>query len=364
MAITIEQIARKVGVSSATVSRVLNNTQYVNPQARDAVLKLVQESGAPPRLLGRRQKSKAQPAQTGLVEILLIDRFPKPVREPGPDQITVETAPGRLSHIGSFFRHILEGTVDELRRFGMRAVVQVTQGLGNPDILSEVNSSENRGVILFGVYDDDVPAFVDRCKCPVVSFVTWNHRGWPDYVGIDNLEGIRLGFDHLRSLGHTRIGHVAGELRFSLVFQQRLAAYKMFLAGADLTYRPEWVSEGSCELPEMEASIEKILSLPDRPTAMLCSFDRAALAVRRAADKLKLRIPEDLSVVGFDDEDVAQLFSPPLTSVRVPTEQMGRSAVALLMMRQQRPIKPGEGVSVRVTPTLTIRQSTAAPPTL
>ena len=92
--------------------------------------------------------------------------------------------------------------------------------------------------------------------------------------------------------------------------------------------------------------------------------DGAAVAVKRAADRLGLSIPRDLSVVGFDDEEIAQLFSPALTTVRVPTQLMGRQAVQLMMLRQRRAIERGEGCGLRVTPSLIVRESTSVPPVL
>lgn len=384
MALTAEQIAKRVGLSNATVSRVLNNTQYVSPEAREAVLAAIREAGETPRLLGRRNRQKSPgsapaPGQSGFVEILMITRFPPNTMERAAASqqarltsseafavaggaSTDSPSPSLPLHrIDSYSRHIVDGIIGELRHVGLRGVVQMAEGLRNPSLLAEVNKPQNRGVFLIGIYDDDVLEFIDKCRCPIVSFVTWDHNGWPDYVGIDNVTGIRLAFDHLRSLGHTRIGYVAGELKYSHVFRQRLAAYKMCMVDADLRWRPEWITEGSCELEPIEAGVETILRSPERPTAIMCAFDGAAVAAKRVADKLGLQVPRDLSVVGFNADDIAQLFSPPLTTVRVPTELMGRHAVHLMAMRQQRPIARGEGVSIRVTPTLTVRQSTCPP---
>ena len=359
MPLTAEQIAKKVGVSNATVSRVLNNTQYVSPEAREAVLAAIRESGEPPRLLGRRNKSKIQQAQAGFVEILSAERFAPieagPHQAISPEGLNVSAAP-RLGRLSSFSRHIIEGVIEELRPFGIRAAIQTTRRLDDPAIISEANEAENRGVFLLGIYDKDVHDFVDRCRVPVVSFMTWEHNGWPDYVGIDNLTGIRLAFNHLRELGHTKIGYVSGALEFSQVFHQRLAAYRMMLIDAGLPVREDWITRDDCSMDVIQTQVEAMLKPKDRPTAIICSFDGAALGIRRAADKLRMHIPDDLSVIGFDDEDVAQLFSPPLTTVHVPFQLMGRNAVQLMMMRQQRPIKKGEGVSIRVTPTLTIRE--------
>jgi len=372
--LTAEQIARKIGVSNATVSRVLNNSDSVSPATREIVLAAVRENGRMPRLMGRRTKrpktNKPAIKSPDLVQVVMYSRFPIDKinrRDAGrgteidrldPEQFFASSA--RLAT--SYSRHIIEGIIGELGKFGLRAVVQVVSDLTSRALLSEINRDSNRGLFILGTWSEEVDKLLAKCRCPVVSLVTRDGVGWPDYVGIDNYAGIRLSFDHLRELGHTRIGYVAGQLEFSQVFRERLAAYKTRLADADLPYRPDWVVEGSCKLEMMEADIVKVLDSPDRPTAMMCCFDGAAVAVKRAADRLRLRIPEDLSVVGFDDEDIAQLFTPPLTTIRVPTFLMGRQAVHLLMVRRQMgKIRRDEGSSIRVSPSLIVRDSTARP---
>jgi DNA-binding LacI/PurR family transcriptional regulator len=324
--------------------------------------------------MGRRTKvtkEKAAPQTPGLVHIVMVSRFPiDKIKETDaargsemdrlqPDKFFSTSA--RLAT--SFSRHIIDGIIEELQRFGLRAVIQVVNELTSRELVSEVNQEANRGLFLLGIYANDVDKFLPKCRCPVVSFMSTESHGWPDYVGIDNYAGIGMSFEHLRQLGHKKIGYMAGQLEFSVVFRERLAAYKTRLADAGLAYRPDWVVEGSCKQDAMEASIFKVLEQPDRPTAIMCCFDGAAVAVKRAADRLGLQIPQDLSVIGYDDEDIAQLFTPPLTTIRVPTVLMGRQAVQLMVMRQQTgPVKPGEACSLRVTPTLIVRQSTAAPP--
>ena len=373
MPLTAEQIAKKIGISNATVSRVLNNSQNVSIEIREAVLAMVRENGHMPRVLGRRPKRSldSQPPTSGLVEILMVNRWPiaqleAEVNSP-PDEIP-HRLPGseffspqaRLST--SFMRHVINGIIDELRHFNLRAVVQVAENLSAPSLLAEVNHPHNRGLFLMGIYDSDVPEFLAQCQCPIVTYMSWNRLGSPDFIGIDNDHGIHAAFEHLRQLGHTKIAYLAGQiLHNSAAFYERMAAYKSSLVNADLPYRPEWVVEGSCEYKLMESAAENVLRLPDRPTAFLCCFDGAAVAVKRAADRVGLHVPSDLSIVGFDDADIAQLMTPALTTVRVPTTMMGRHGVHLMLLRQQIPLKPGEGFNIRETPTLIIRHSTAPP---
>lgn len=376
MRCTAEDIAKQVGYSIATVSRVLNNSAAVSAEARSAVLDAIKKSGAVPRVLGRRsRRRKMSPAEkkqtSGLVEILVVRRFPMELVEAGEGgaftigpigSLTVDRLFSPANRFAnSYYRHIVDGAVDELKRFGHRAVLQATDSLSGASLLNEVNDATNNGLLLLGDYGDDVKPFLAKCRCPVVSLITWEHAGWPDYVGIDNLQGIGMAFDHLRSLGHTKIGYVAGSLQ-SGVMRQRHTAYRFKLAEAGLPQRPQFVHEGSNHIGTIQAGVEQMLTLPDRPTAILCCYDGATLGVQAAARKLGLSIPHDLSVVGFDDEDIGQLFTPPLTTVRVPTHEMGRRAVQLLMMRSQYYAGDrSEGCSVRVMPSLVVRESTAAP---
>jgi len=375
---TAEQIARKVGCSISTVSRVLNNSAPVSAQARSAVLDAVKQAGGIPRVLGRRAPTirrgpaqSADPDQGDLVEILMAVRYNRSIINvsDGGDVVIdpVDQLPasrffssmGRFTN--SYYRHIIDGAIAELKRCNRRAVLQVTDTLSSPALISEVNLPSNCGLLILGDYFDELEAFLRQVTCPLISLITWNHQGWPDYVGIDNHLGIRLAFEHVYSLGHRKIGYIAGGNVG--VFRERLAAYQLCLAQAGLSFEPKWVVGERTDIPSMEEGAQRVLSQEDRPTAMLGCYDGAAVAVKRAADRLQLRIPHDVSVVGFDDDELGQLFSPPLTTIHVPMEQMGRLAVQTLWTRSMmRPQDRQEACSIRVMPKLVVRESTAAAP--
>ncbi len=377
---TAEQIARKVGCSISTVSRVLNNSAPVSAQARSAVLDAVKQAGGVPRVLGRRAATirraaaqAADPQQGDLVEILMAMRVNRQVISAAADGHDVvinpqeQLTPNRFfSSVGryanSYYRHIIDGAIAELKRCNRRAVLQVTDTLSAPSLVAEVNRPTNCGLLILGDYFDELEGFLRKVTCPIVSLITWNHRGWPDYIGIDNQLGIRLAFDHVHSLGHRKIGYVAGGSGVG-VFRERFAAYQLCLAQAGLPFEPKWVVAEHSDILSMQQGSEAVLRQADRPTAMLGCYDGAAVAVRRAAERLQLRVPQDLSVVGFDDDEIGQLFSPPLTTIRVPMEQMGRLAVQTLWTRSMmRPQDLQEGCSIRVMPKLIVRESTAAVP--
>lgn len=372
---TGEAIAKKAGCSISTVSRVLNNSASVSPNTRQAVLEAVRSCGSVPKVLGRRARRKkvadnAATPVSGMVEILMVRRSPMETVTVEGDRILVGSVgslpldrffspEGRYNN--SFYRRIVDGAVDELNRFKHRGVLNVAPSLADPQLLANVNADANRGLILLGDYGDDIHAFLRKVRCPVVSLVTWPHTAWPDYVGIDNVAGISTVFDHLFEAGHRKIGYVAGN-EASGVFRERLVAFQMKMAAAGLPFRSDWVVTGTSHIGLMEPDIVRVLQQPDRPTAMMCCYDGAAVAVCRAAARLGLAVPQDLSVCGFDDEDIAELVSPPLTTVRVPTHEMGRRAVQLLMMRREAYGAAREDAcTVRVRPQLVVRASTAAP---
>lgn len=379
MPATTTEIAKVVGCSIATVSRVLNNSGPVSSEVRSAVLDAVRESGSMPRLLGRRPPKvetrvagrSPQRDRSGFVQVVLVRRDAAELLK-GRDE-TEHSAPAQSAadlsrrapqHVGSFHQHLINGVVSELEQFGDRPVMRLTADLQSPLLLEEVADPSNRGLILIGDYiPDETEKFIARAHCPVTTLCGWLGSSMPDYVGIDNALGTRQAMQHLLSLGHTKIAYLSGDLS-RLAFAERHDAYRLELAAAGIAYRPEYTVTGAT--PD---GAHHLLSLSDRPTAILTQYDASAAAVVRAARDLGLSVPNDLSVVGFDDDDIAAVVTPSLTTVRVPLDDMGRIAVQMLMMRrnlrQSSPVSSSVSAlaySVRVRPKLVIRESTAAPP--
>ncbi len=375
MQVTAEQIAQKVGLSNATVSRVLNRSPRVSESARKAVLDAIREQGEMPRLLGKRSARRHRPKVTsvrstmGLVEILMVrdtelatlDARDNMVQVGPIGSLSIEqffSARGRLA--SGYYRGLVDGATAALKDFGYRAVLQATRTLEPRHLLMEINDPSNRGLLILGDWSSETLPFLKKCQCPVVSFMAKDPPGWPDYVGVNHPLGVQLAFQHLRALGHSKIGYIAGHQQKSLM-RDRLAAYKMLMAGDDLPLHPEWIEQGTNSIEQIQVDMEQMLALADRPTAIICGcFDAAAVAIYRAARKLNIRVPADLSVIGFEDHELATIIDPPLTTVRVPIHQMGRQAVQLLMMRIERgAAAENESWHLMATPTLITRQSTA-----
>ena len=366
MAKTVAAISRLVGCSPATVSRAMNNSGSVSPAVRAAVLRAMREANYVPKSVKRRSQGvMIRPTKGDLVEVILHRHTPTEEITLGSDGIEVGplsafdhsfSKPRRVAT--SFYRRMIDGAVEELSRWGLKGVLQFNDDLSSHMLQKEVDLPDRCGVLLFGEYSPDLPQFVGCCHHPLV-LVDILHDGWPDVVVTDNIFGVSAAFDHLYSLGHRRIGF-AGKLDGVLAFAERFVGFKMKMAEAGLAINPAWVHEGPNHIEMTGKAVQQILSQQDRPTAFMCSNDCAALGVLRAANNLGIKVPENLSVVGFDDEETASLVTPALTTVRVPVEQMGRQAVRQLMLQLNSIDGPSmRGCRVRMVPDLVIRQSTA-----
>lgn len=186
-------------------------------------------------------------------------------------------------------------------------------------------------------------------------------------VGVDNVEGMRLATHHLIQQGHQRIGFLSGPIR-TVSRVDRLGGYKLALERAGLDVDPDLIWQGSSisafgdvEGAELGRSgARTLLTLPEPPTAMIGINDMYALGAYAGANDRGLRVPDDLSIVGFDDIPIADVAQPPLTTVRQPLSAMANAAVTLLIsLLEGTPAEPVE--HILITPTLIERSSTASP---
>jgi DNA-binding LacI/PurR family transcriptional regulator len=369
---TLTSLARRAAVSTATASRVLNNSGPVSPDARAAVLSAARE-------IGYRHKAApgdapwlvdaAEAPRGSVVEVIWhwhspLDRIEVNgggalkvgIAEPVDDRSLVITR--RAGH--SFYRDMVNGILSELKDAGHKAMLQANHDLLAPSFLADVNSPGKVGLLLIGEYSPDLPKFVEACRQPLV-LVDQLFRGWPDVVTIDNVGGVGSIMDHLLDLGHRRIGFIGG-LPHVPMFGERKRAWVWRMLEAGLQVRPEWIYEGSGDIQHTQEAAAAILSRRQRPTAILCVNDSSALGAYRAAADQGLSIPGDVSVAGFDDIDAASLITPPLTTMRVPVVQMGRRAVRQLLGVPRNGLHTSEaGCEIRLRTQLVVRQSTAAP---
>ncbi len=377
MAATVIDVSRKAGCSPATVSRVINGTGPVSEHVRKRVLRAMEEEGYVPRESPRRvRRTRALlPSATGaeIVQIIFcrqdeLERVSVTDRgvEVAPLEVASEEAIKSPAYrmTNAFYQHILDGVLAELGEWKVQATVQVIGNLLEKDLLDIVNNSDRRGVILLGKYDHQMEEFVSACAHPLV-LIDAEHRGWPDVVGIDHADGIARATRHLLELGHVDIGYLGGSPA-NYGNRVRRDAFVAEMKAAGRSVREEWISEGTNHIEEAAARAAELLKRQLRPTALICFNDFIALAALRAAQRVGLNVPQDLSLIGFDDIDLAAFTTPALTTVRVPTEELGRHAARQVLIRSAATSNPRQqrGCEVRVWTELIVRGTTAQAPVL
>jgi LacI family transcriptional regulator len=329
-AVTIADIAEEAGVSVPTVSRVLNGRSDVAAGTRERVERLLRESGY------RRRGARAEGA--GLIDLVFND-----LDSPWAIEVMrgVEDAAhgAGLGTVVSAIHRQAGSTRQWLRNLRARAsdgAVLVTTNL-DPPLHEELRSLRVPAVVIdpAGVPDLDVPT-----------------------IASSNWAGGVSATDHLVALGHRRIAHIAGQPTL-WCSRARLEGYRAGLQAAGLPADPELVVEGQFDFESGFRAGQELLELADRPTAIFAANDQMALGVMEAVRRAQLSVPEDVSVVGFDDLPLVAWSSPPLTTVRQPLEAMGRLAVNMLLRLLQG--ERLESTRVELATTLIVRDSTAAP---
>jgi LacI family transcriptional regulator len=332
---TIRDVAREAGVSVATVSRVLNDHPHVSPKTRDAVLRSVRAHG----FSTNRSARGLSGGRSGLVGVTL-----------------------PYVH-ATYFALMLSGLSAALGERDMRAVVCPTahEHDREVDLLGRLMHGTTDGAIL--MLPSESRGELARLQRAGFPFVVVDPREpVPDGIAsvtAQNAAGAREATRHLLGLGHRRIAAITGPGGW-VATEQRLVGYRSALAEAGVLPRPELEVEGDFTAEGGRAAAARLLSLPEPPTAIFAFNDNLAVGVVEEARARGLAVPDDLSLVGFDDAELAPLLTPPLTTVRQPLDEMGRIAVSLLARLLEG--QHVEALEIELATTLVERGSTAPPP--
>jgi DNA-binding LacI/PurR family transcriptional regulator len=198
---------------------------------------------------------------------------------------------------------------------------------------------------------------LSEMRVPIVLVNNQYPGAFVHSVMIENVAGSRAAANHLVQLGHKRIAYIGDQFGYASD-TERLAGYREALEAAGIPLIPELVVHGDGKPEEAVRAMDKLLALAEPPTAVFCYNDRSALGAMRAVRLRGLRVPEDISVVGFDDLFLASYTNPPLTTVRQPMRRMGQLAMESLFK-----LMSGEklAVAIKVDAELVVRESTARP---
>lgn len=325
---TISEVARSAGVSLPTVSKVLNGRPGVSAATRERVSGLLREHGFAPR---------RPPGQTG-GEIELVMRELE-----SPWSVSIVRAIEEAAYAA-----------------GLGVVLSRVRPDAPERWLDMIAGRVSKGVV-FGVVEvtrQERDRLTDLNLPTVVIDPEGNQPQTTPAVGIAHWRGAYDATEHLIGLGHRRIATIGGPLSL-LCSRARTDGFRAAAANSGLAVDPAFLTHTNFDNEAGREAAEKLLSLPDRPTAIFAASDEQALGVYEAARRAGLRIPDDLSVVGFNDAPVARWASPPLTTVREPIDDMAKHAIDLLLRLVA---GQGAGRSVELATELVIRDSTAPPP--
>src|SRR5881227_48579 len=333
--VTIREVADEAGVSIATVSRVLNGRGDVAPETRELVSRIIQERG----YIANRGARGLSNGRTGLVGLLVPLIYP------------------------AYFSAILSGATEALQEQDLRVVLSPTGHEHDREVtlLERLMHGLTDGalIILPEESSEELERLLDGGYRFVVLDPLMPLAERIPSVSAAHTSGADQAMRHLLELGHRRIAQITGP-RGWLATEDRRRGYRAALASAGILPDPALEVESIPEIPPGRVAAERLLDLPERPTAIFAFNDNIAIGAIQAARARGLHVPEDLSIVGFDDVEHATIVTPTLTTVRQPLAEMGRTGVSLLtrLLGRQR----FETLHVELATRLVVRESTAPPP--
>jgi len=336
--ITINDIARMAGVSKKTVSRVINDIPSVNKDTRRQIQKIIKDTGFIPN-----PQAQALALRRSFLIGLVYDN-------PSPQYIA----------------NIQRGILSALQGTRYQLVLRPCQR-DDPDchdqIFSFVTQHNPFGLIFVPSISEDL-ALSKKLKalnCHFVRIASVDLKDPKHQIKTADAQGAKFAAHHLAQLGHKNIAHIHGPELFKSTHERR-AGFKAGLAEFGLALKPELTLEGAYTYESGVTCAAQLLLMKERPTAIFTGNDEMAVGVYFAARKAGLRIPEDLSVVGYDDTPIVSRLSPPMTSVHSPIRDVGRDIANLLIESDK--AKENEQVPELKTINLDliIRESTAIAP--
>ncbi|MEB1805901.1 MAG: LacI family transcriptional regulator [Bacillaceae bacterium] len=305
---TIYDIAKKTGYSISTVSKVLNNYSDVGEKAKKIINEAVEELGYFPSSSARTLSTKKS-WTIGVVFVedsgigmehpffnAVIESFKKSAEKEGYDLLFAS------KNIGNEPKSYL----DHFRYRGVDGVVVVCSKMNSPDVERLMES--------------DIPSVV----------IDLDMRG-ASAVYSDNIHGSELAVDYLYSLGHKKIAHISGSKKL-YVGEQRLKGFQSAMKKIGLLIPKEYIVDGGVFTYDGgKEAMEKLLKLEDKPTAVYVAGDLMAIGAITAIQEAGLKVPDDISIIGFDDIQIGRYMTPGLTTIKQDTTLIGKTAASLLI---------------------------------
>ncbi|KQA39197.1 substrate-binding domain-containing protein [Vibrio cholerae] len=327
---TMKDIARLAGVSTSTVSHVINKSRFVSDEIAERVNNAAQQLNYAPSALARSLKMN----RTKTIGML----------------VTTSTNP--------FFGEVVKGVERSCYHQGYNLILCNTEG-DNQRMKASINTLLQKRVdgllLMCSTLEGERLDVFDRYPDIPIVVMDWGPILFAsDKIQDNSLQGGYMAAKYLIECGHKEIGCITGPL-IRHQAQMRYEGYKRALAEAGIAMNPDWIVESDFECEGGYQAFEKLYQRGKLPSALFVSNDMMAMGVIQAASQRGLRIPDDLSLIGYDDVHIAKFMTPALTTIHQPKYRLGKAAVDTLLYRLENPDTTAQ--VVQLEPTLVVRSS-------
>lgn len=303
MKVSIRDLSKMTGFSPATISNALNHKKGVNRETAEEIFRVARETG----YLSANAVTK--------IRLLIFKKN------------------GRIIDDTPFFQHLIEGFEEECHRLGYEMVISRADQR-EPDYQKQVREllgEQGAAVVVLAteMMDGDLEPY-RNAPCPILILDHWTESMDFNAVLINNADAARMMTEHLLDNGHREVGYLRGAFRIK-GFRSRFVGFQTALKKRKLPYKDEYtVTLGTSMNDAYQDMLEYLKKKPKLPTAYFADNDMIALGAMKALQEMGYRIPEDISIAGFDDLPFSAISSPPLTTLRVQNREMGKMAVRRL----------------------------------
>lgn len=327
---TMKDIARLAGVSTSTVSHVINKSRFVSDEIAERVNNAALQLNYAPSALARSLKMN----RTKTIGML----------------VTTSTNP--------FFGEVVKGVERSCYHQGYNLILCNTEG-DNQRMKASINTLLQKRVdgllLMCSTLEGERLDVFDRYPDIPIVVMDWGPILFAsDKIQDNSLQGGYMAAKHLIECGHKEIGCITGPL-IRHQAQMRYEGYKRALAEAGIAINPDWIVESDFECEGGYQAFEKLYQRGKLPSALFVSNDMMAMGVIQAASQRGLRVPDDLSLIGYDDVHIAKFMTPALTTIHQPKYRLGKAAIDTLLYRLENPDTTAQ--IVQLEPTLMVRSS-------
>lgn len=331
----IRDVARRARVSTATVSRTVNQVATVDAQLAKRVWKAIAELGYYPNRQARALVSGRSRVFGLIVSEITNPFFPEIVQ-------TFETLA-----VEQNYEILLTSTIHDPKRMEL-AVRRMIEG-----------RVDGVAILTFGMEDELLEHLRFR-NLPLVFVDVGPKAPRVSNIRVDYAHGIRQAVQHLAAMRHERIGFVTGPLRLRSALARK-DAFEDSMREIGLEVNPDFIVEGDHRLEGGKSALQKLSKLREQPTAVMCSNDMTAIGVMRQAFDLCIAVPQELSIVGFDDTRLADFMIPPLTTIQMSQTELATLAFNALLKEVKREVPAPNGTEYLLKTQLILRNSTTFP---